>query len=85
MEPRIEITPERRPGRWQVAVSCADRPRLLSTVARVFLAHGLNLVDARVTTLGARAEDVFVVNGKAVEAADSRAALVDALRSALAA
>ena len=80
IEPKVSITPDRRPGRWHVSVSCADRPGLLSAIARLLLKQGLNLVDARVTTLGARAEDVFVVNGDAVEAEPSRAALVEELR-----
>jgi [protein-PII] uridylyltransferase len=63
IEPSVTIVPGRREGHWTVNVSCADRPGLLSSLARVFLEHGLNLVDARVTTLGARAEDVFVVTG----------------------
>jgi len=85
MEPKVAIAPERRPGRWLVTVSCADRPGLLSAIARVFLARGLNLVDARVTTLGARAEDAFVVNGPAMEEDASRAAVSEALRAMLAA
>jgi len=48
------------------------------------LAHGLNLVDARVTTLGARAEDVFVVNGEALEDEAGREAFAAALRRVLA-
>jgi len=85
MEPKVAIAPDRRPARWLVTVSCADRPGLLSALARVFLAQGLNLVDARVTTLGARAEDAFVVNGPAMEDDASRAAVAEALRAALAA
>ena len=50
-----------------MTVSCADRPGLLSAIARMLLKHELNLIDARITTLGARAEDAFVVNGAAVE------------------
>ena len=63
-----------------MSVSCADRPGLLSAISRVLLKHGLNLIDARVTTLGARAEDVFVMNGEAIEKEPSRAALVEELR-----
>ncbi|HUL56791.1 MAG TPA: ACT domain-containing protein, partial [Usitatibacter sp.] len=63
IEPAISIVPDRREGLWNVNVSCADRPGLLSSLSRLFLEHGLNLADARVTTLGARAEDVFVVSG----------------------
>ena len=83
MEPRVDIQPDRQPGRWLVMVVCADRPGLLSSVARVLLEHGLNLVDARITTLGARAEDAFVVNGPAMEDDTSRAKVADALRAVL--
>jgi [protein-PII] uridylyltransferase len=83
IEPRIAIVPDRRPGRWLVTVSCADRPGLLSSLARFFFAHGLNLIDARVTTLGARAEDAFVLNGEALEIPESREALGEELRKAL--
>jgi [protein-PII] uridylyltransferase len=77
--PCVQITPDRREGRWLVTLSCADRPGLLSSVARVLLNHELNLIDARVTTLGARAEDAFVVNGAALEEEASRKAVVDEL------
>ena len=79
-EPKVAVAPDRRPGRWVVTVSCADRPGLLSSISRVLLRHELNLIDARITTLGARAEDVFVVNGGAVESEPSRSALIEALR-----
>jgi [protein-PII] uridylyltransferase len=85
IEPRVEIAPERRPGRWLVSVSCADRPGLLSSIARGLLDHGLNLVDARVTTLGLRAEDTFVVNGPDLEDATRREAIAGELRDATAA
>jgi [protein-PII] uridylyltransferase len=80
IEPKVAVNRDRRPGRWQVHVSCADRPGLLSSISRLLLKHELNLIDARITTLGARAEDVFVVNGAAVESEDSRAKLAEELR-----
>jgi [protein-PII] uridylyltransferase len=79
IEPRVDIVADRGAGRWVASVSCADRSGLLSSVARIFLKHGLNLVDARVTTLGARAEDVFVVNGAALDDAGTRSQIVDEL------
>jgi [protein-PII] uridylyltransferase len=82
--PRVAISPDRSRGRYQLAISCADRPGLLSAVSRVFVKHGLNLVDARVTTLGARAEDVFVVNGPALEEAQSREAVAEEVKRVLA-
>ncbi len=83
-EPRVEIVRTRTGDGWQVFASCADRPGLLSAIARALLAAGLNLVDARVTTLGARAEDVFVVNGAALDGEAGRVAFAEALRGVLA-
>jgi [protein-PII] uridylyltransferase len=72
IEPSVSVVPGRRERHWIVNVSCADRPGLLSGLSRAFLEHGLNLVDARVTTLGARAEDVFVVTGTELDDAARR-------------
>jgi [protein-PII] uridylyltransferase len=79
VEPEVAIVPDHRPGRWLATVSGADRPGLLSSLARVLLKHGLNLVDARVTTLGARAEDAFVVDGAALDDDVRRKAIVEDL------
>jgi [protein-PII] uridylyltransferase len=83
-EPKVEIVRTRTGNAWQVFATCADRPGLLSAIARAMLARGLNLIDARVTTLGARAEDVFVVSGAALEEEGSRAAFAAELRAVLA-
>jgi [protein-PII] uridylyltransferase len=82
ISPAVSVQPDRRDGRWIVSVSCADRPGLLSAMARVLLQHELNLVDARVNTLGARAEDAFVVNGPALASEASREELAADLRKA---
>jgi len=76
IDPKVAIIPDRRSGRWLVTLSGADRPGLLSAIARVLLKHDLNIIDARITTLGARAEDAFVVNGAAAEDALAREAIV---------
>jgi [protein-PII] uridylyltransferase len=83
--PTVSIRPRRRNGGWQVFVSCADRPGLLSLAAQVFLRHELNLEDARITTLGARAEDTFELTGPALESDAGRQALAQDLEKALAA
>ena len=83
--PAVTIAPDRREGRWQVHLSCADRPGLLSSIARVLLKHSLNLIDARVTTLGLRAEDTFVVSGEGLAEAGIRELIAEDLRQALAA
>ncbi len=83
VEPRVEVFPDRRPGRWMLTVSCADRPGLLSMLARLLLKHDLNLVDARVTTLGARAEDAFVVEGPGMDSPEKRAGIAAEINAAL--
>jgi len=46
---------------------------LLSTIARVLLKFDINLHDARVSTLGQRAEDAFVIeNAQLADAEFSR-------------
>jgi [protein-PII] uridylyltransferase len=66
IEPLVNVTRERRGGYFEVAITAADRPGLLSMIARCFLKYELSLHDARITTLGNRAEDVFVVEGEAL-------------------
>jgi len=48
-------------GRSVVELTTADRPGLLSRVGRVFTASGVRVHNARIATLGERAEDVFFV------------------------
>ena len=59
--PVVSISPSRRKPFFELSVSCADRPGLLSSIARVLLDNRINLEDARINTLGQRAEDLFVV------------------------
>ena len=42
-------------------VTASDRPGLLANIALVLLELGLEITSARITTLGERVEDVFVV------------------------
>ena len=84
-EPTVSLNPARQKPYYELSVSCADRPGLLSSIARVFLQFDVNLQDARITTLGQRAEDVFIVANKklgdAVFAAEFQAALIAELRA----
>ncbi len=61
IKPTITLVPSRHPPYYELSVSCADRPGLLSTIARLLLKFDINLHDARVSTLGQRAEDTFVI------------------------
>lgn len=45
--------------RTMIEVITLDRPGLLARIGRIFMEHGVNLQNARIATLGERAEDVF--------------------------
>jgi [protein-PII] uridylyltransferase len=63
ISPEVNIQPDER-GTYQVlSVIAGDRPGLLSRIARVLTNHDINLHTAKINTLGARAEDVFLITG----------------------
>jgi [protein-PII] uridylyltransferase len=61
--PRVELRPDERGQRWFLSVSCSDRVGLLYAIARVLAKHRINLMAAKVLTLGERVEDSFVIDG----------------------
>ena len=61
--PRVQLTPDERAQRWLLTISASDRVGLLYSVARVLARHRINLQLAKVTTLGERVEDTFLVDG----------------------
>jgi [protein-PII] uridylyltransferase len=66
ISPEVNIQPDDK-GTYQVlSVIAGDRPGLLSRIARVLTAYDINLHTAKINTLGARAEDVFLVTGAAL-------------------
>ena len=85
VKPKVLLVKHRRGEGWQLFLSGGDRPGLLSAAARLFVKHGLNLEDARITTLGSRAEDTFELTGAVLASEEGRAALVADLETLLAA
>ena len=65
--PRVSLAPDERAQRWLLSVSTSDRSGLLYAIARVLARHGINLQLAKVSTLGERVEDTFLVNGPALQ------------------
>jgi [protein-PII] uridylyltransferase len=65
--PEILIKPDERKQHHIMHVTAADRSGLLYSVARVLAAHHINLHTAKITTLGDRAEDVFLISGSELE------------------
>ncbi len=67
ISPEVNIQPDERGTYWVLSVIAGDRPGLLSRIARVLTAYDINLHTAKINTLGARAEDVFLVSGAALK------------------
>ncbi|RZI57528.1 MAG: [protein-PII] uridylyltransferase [Rubrivivax sp.] len=65
--PRIALRPDERAQRWLLSVSATDRAGLLYAIARVLARHGINLQLAKVSTLGERVEDTFLLDGAALQ------------------
>jgi [protein-PII] uridylyltransferase len=66
VEPAIELLPDGRGQRWLLSIRANDRTGLLFAIARVLSKHRINLHTARISTLGERAEDTFLVEGAAL-------------------
>jgi [protein-PII] uridylyltransferase len=85
ISPEINIQPDERGTYRVLSVIAGDRPGLLSRIARVLTTYDVNLHTARVNTLGARAEDVFLISGAALHDAKRvvrlEADLIDQLRT----
>jgi [protein-PII] uridylyltransferase len=72
--PRVSLAPDERAQRWLLTVSASDRSGLLYAIARVLARHQVNLQLAKVSTLGERVEDTFLVDGPALQQAEGAAA-----------
>jgi [protein-PII] uridylyltransferase len=65
--PRVTLRPDERAQRWLLGVSASDRSGLLYAIARVLAKHHVNLQLAKISTLGERVEDTFLVDGAALQ------------------
>ncbi|MFM2111925.1 MAG: hypothetical protein RLZZ271_585 [Pseudomonadota bacterium] len=65
--PRVSLQPDDKGQRWLLNVSASDRVGLLYSIARVLAKYRVNLQLAKVSTLGERVEDTFLVDGPALQ------------------
>lgn len=63
IKPDVSIRSDEKGTHFILSLIAADRPGLLYTVANTLAEHGANLQTAKITTLGERAEDVFLISG----------------------
>ena len=88
LEPEVSLAPSdnRREGAlpdYVLTFTAGDRPGLLAHVAQVLHRHGASVLTARINTLGNRAEDVFVLEGEALQQSSTRLELEQALLGVL--
>ena len=65
--PRVDLRPDEKAQRWLLSISASDRVGLLYSVARVLARHNINLQLAKVSTLGERVEDTFLIDGPGLQ------------------
>lgn len=61
--PRVSLRPDEKAQRWLLAISASDRAGLLYLVARILARHHLSVQLAKISTLGERVEDSFLIQG----------------------
>jgi len=83
--PRVSLSPDERAQRWLLTVSASDRSGLLYAIARVLERNRINLQLAKVTTLGERVEDTFLVDGPLLQQPKAQLRIEGELLDALAA
>jgi [protein-PII] uridylyltransferase len=81
--PRVDLRPDEKGQRWLLSVSASDRVGLLYLIARVLADHRINLQLAKVTTLGERVEDTFLIDGAQLQHNKAQIAIETELLEAL--
>lgn len=82
---QINFLPVRHNKHSRIEFICLDKPGLLAQVAKVFAQNAINLQSAKITTIGERAEDFFIVTNQKKQALSllEQKALKEALLAAL--
>jgi [protein-PII] uridylyltransferase len=63
IQPKVDLRPDEKGKLHLLTLTANDRTGLLYGVARVLAMNNVNLHAAKVTTLGERVEDLFLIDG----------------------
>ena len=66
VKPTVDLRPDERGQFHVLSVAANDRPGLLYAIASVLTRYRINLHTAKIMTLGERVEDVFLIDGPAL-------------------
>lgn len=61
--PSVSLQPDERGEYYLLSISANDRNSLLFTIATILAKYKINLHTAKISTLGERVEDVFLIDG----------------------
>ena len=82
--PNVDLRPDDKGQYFLLSISANDKNGLLYAIAEVLTKYKINLHTAKIMTLGERVEDVFIVDGPALQVARTQIQfetdLLDALR-----
>jgi [protein-PII] uridylyltransferase len=79
----VDLRPDEKAQRWLLSVSASDRAGLLYSIARVLAGHRINVKLAKVSTLGERVEDTFLIDGAELQQNKAQIAIETELLEAL--
>ncbi|MGB0129704.1 MAG: [protein-PII] uridylyltransferase [Rhodocyclaceae bacterium] len=82
--PEVQIRPDERGNHHIMTVKAADRPGLLFYVAQILARHHIDVLTAKITTLGERVEDTFLISGSELAKTSTLLRLEQELLEALA-
>ncbi|APA68846.1 MULTISPECIES: [protein-PII] uridylyltransferase [unclassified Janthinobacterium] len=82
-QPTVDLRPDEKGQYYLLSVAANDRTGLLYSIANVLTKYRINLHTAKIMTLGERVEDVFLVDGPALNNARNQILLETDLLDAL--
>ncbi|MYN41175.1 [protein-PII] uridylyltransferase [Duganella sp. FT109W] len=83
IQPTVDLRPDERGQYYLLSVAANDRTGLLYAIANVLTRYKINLHTAKVMTLGERVEDVFLIDGPALNNARNQIQLETDLLDAI--
>jgi [protein-PII] uridylyltransferase len=66
LSPEVQISPDDKGTHFILEIVAGDRAGLLARIAYTLAHAGINVVSAKINTLGERAEDTFLIDGVAL-------------------
>jgi [protein-PII] uridylyltransferase len=81
--PRVDLRPDERAQHWLLSLSASDRVGRRYGIARVLVGYQIDVELAKITTLGERVEDVFLLQGARLQDSRTQLEMEQALMQAL--